>query len=69
VIQLGKSTANKLEKKKRELLIWTAKHINKPAQHFLEGLPAVLEEEMPGGRKLLVVHGSRYQTMMTFIRA
>ena len=50
VIQLGK--------KKRELLIWTAKHINKPAQHFLEGLPFALEEEMPGERKLLVVHGS-----------
>ena len=58
VIQLGKSTADNLQKKKKELLIWTAKHINKPTQHFLEGLPFALEEEMPGGRKLLVVHGS-----------
>ncbi len=38
--------------------IWTAKHIKKSAEHFLEGLPSTLEEELPGGRKLLVVHGS-----------
>ena len=58
VIQQGKSAAAKLQKKKRELLIWTAKHVKKSAEHFLELLPPSLEEEIPGGRKLLVVHGS-----------
>jgi predicted phosphodiesterase len=58
VIQLGKPAAAKLQRKKRELLIWTAKHINKSAEHFLELLPQTLEEPLPGGRRLLVVHGS-----------
>jgi putative phosphoesterase len=58
VIQLGKPAAAKLQKKKRELLIWTAKHIKKSAEHFLELLPQNLEKDLPGGRKLLVVHGS-----------
>ena len=58
VIKHGKSTADKLQKKKRELLFWTAKHIRKSAQTFLESLPSSIEEEMPAGRKLLVVHGS-----------
>ena len=58
VIQQGKEIAAKMPKKKRELLFWTAKHIKKPAQRFLEGLPAMLEEELQVGRKLLVVHGS-----------
>ena len=58
LIQQGKSTASKMQKKKRELLIWTAKHLTKSAQHFLESLAPSMEEEIPGGRKLLVVHGS-----------
>ena len=58
VIKHGKSTADKLQKKKKELLFWTAKHIRKSAQTFLESLPSSIEEEMPAGRKLLVVHGS-----------
>ena len=58
VINNGKSTAAKIQKKKRELLFWTAKHINKSSLHFLESLPASLEEDIPAGDKLLVVHGS-----------
>ena len=58
VIVEGKSTADKLQKKKRELLMWTTKHLKKSALHYLEGLPPSLEEGVPGGRKLLVVHGS-----------
>ena len=58
VIQQGKDVAAKMPKKKRELLFWTAKHIKKSAQRFLEGLPIMLEEELPARRKLLVVHGS-----------
>lgn len=58
VIKQGKSAAAKLQKKKRELLVWTAKHVKKSAEHFLDTLPASLEEEILGGRQLLVVHGS-----------
>lgn len=58
VIKHGKSAASTLQKKKKELLIWTAKHTRKSVQHFLESLPTSIQEEMPGGRKLLVVHGS-----------
>jgi putative phosphoesterase len=58
VIQCGKSSIESLPKKKRELVIWTAKHLGKTAQRFLRGLPVSLEEKLPGGRNLLVVHGS-----------
>jgi putative phosphoesterase len=58
VIEHGKSAVESLQKKKRELVIWTAKHMGKTAQRFLRDLPVSLEEELPGGRKLLVVHGS-----------
>jgi putative phosphoesterase len=58
VIKQGKSAVESLQKKKRELVIWTAKHLGKTAQRFLQDLPASLEEELPGGHKLLVVHGS-----------
>jgi putative phosphoesterase len=58
VIEHGKSAVDSLQKKKRELVIWTAKHLGKTAQRFLRDLPVSLEEELPGGRKLLVVHGS-----------
>jgi len=58
VIEHGKSAVDSLQKKKRELVIWTAKHLGKTAQRFLRDLPVSLEEELPDGRKLLVVHGS-----------
>ena len=58
VIKHGKSTADKVQKGKKELLFWTVKHNRKSAQTFLESLPPNIEEEMPAGRKLLVVHGS-----------
>jgi putative phosphoesterase len=58
VIKHGKSTVESLQKKKRELVIWAAKHLGKTAQRFLSDLPESLEQELPGGRSLLVVHGS-----------
>ena len=58
VIKHGKSAVESLQKKKRELVIWTAKHLGKTAQCFLRNLPVSLEDELPGGRNLLVVHGS-----------
>ena len=58
VIKYGKSSIESLQRKKRELVMWTAKHLGKPAQRFLRGLPVSLKEELPGGRTLLVVHGS-----------
>jgi len=57
-IKYGKSAVESLQKKKRELVIWTAKHLEKKAQRFLLDLPESLEEVLPGGRNLLVVHGS-----------
>ena len=57
-IKYGKSAVESLQKKKRELVMWTAKHLGTPAQRFLRGLPVSLKEELPGGRTLLVVHGS-----------
>jgi len=58
VIKCGKSSVESLQKKKRELVMWTAKHLGKPAQRFLRGLPVSLKEELPGRHNLLVVHGS-----------
>ncbi len=58
VIKHGKAVVESLQKKKRELVLWTAKHLGKTAQRFLENLPESLTEELPGGRSLLVVHGS-----------
>jgi putative phosphoesterase len=58
VIKYGKSAVESLQKKKRELVMWTANHLEKTAQRFLRDLPVSLEEELPGGRNLLVVHGS-----------
>jgi putative phosphoesterase len=58
VIKDGKSSIESLPKKKRELVMWTANHLAKPAQRFLGGLPVSLKEELNGGLNLLVVHGS-----------
>jgi diadenosine tetraphosphatase ApaH/serine/threonine PP2A family protein phosphatase len=58
VVKDGKSSIESLPKKKRELVMWTADHLGKPAQRFLGGLPVSLKEELNGGLSLLVVHGS-----------
>ena len=58
VIKEGESAVDDLQKKKRKLVIWTAKNMKKSAQRFLESLPTKLERELPGARRLLVVHGS-----------
>jgi putative phosphoesterase len=54
----GESAMATLPKDKRKLIAWTVKHIGKNARRFLAGLPENFEMELPGGRKLLVVHGS-----------
>jgi putative phosphoesterase len=58
VVKHGRSSVSDMQKKKRELLVWTAKHIGKASRRFLAGLPASIKQEMPGGRRLLVVHSS-----------
>jgi putative phosphoesterase len=58
VSKKGKSVVAALPKKKRDLLLWTVKRLEKAARRFLAGLPENLEKDLPGGRKLLVVHGS-----------
>lgn len=58
VIQNGAAAIKTLQKKRRELLAWTAGHIDKNARRFLEGLPERLERKLPSGVSLLVVHGS-----------
>ncbi len=58
VINHGESVVDKLPKKKRELVFWTVKHTGKSAQRFLAKLPEKLEQQLPGGFSLLMVHGS-----------
>jgi putative phosphoesterase len=58
VIREGEAAAASLQKKKRELLIWTANQITNVAEQFIAGLPETIIEELPGKRRLLVVHGS-----------
>jgi len=58
IIEHGASAVAALQKKKRTVAIWTAKHIGKTAQRFLAGLQENIEQELPDGLKLLVVHGS-----------
>jgi putative phosphoesterase len=58
VIKNGESAVAALQKKKRKLVIWTADHVGKTAQRFLEGLPERINQELPAGRKVLIVHGS-----------
>ena len=58
VIREGETAAASLQKKKRELLIWTANQITNVAEQFIAGLPETITEELPGKRRLVVVHGS-----------
>lgn len=58
VIEHGESAVKDLQKKKRALVIWTAKAINKPARRFLTSLAGQIEEEYPPKYRILVVHGS-----------
>jgi putative phosphoesterase len=58
VIEHGESAVATLQKKKKALVVWTAKHLSKSARRFLTNLPESIEEELPLGGRLLVVHGS-----------
>lgn len=58
VISNGDDAGVAMAKKKRELLIWTAKHLKKAAWAFLEALPERLEQPLAENRNLLMVHGS-----------
>ncbi len=57
-IENGETVVEGLQKKKRELIKWTAKNTNKATRRFLSDLPEKIEQILPTGRKLLVVHGS-----------
>jgi putative phosphoesterase len=58
VTQKGMSATCGMKKKKREILLWTVKHIDKQNLDYLSGLPDHLDLQLAGGNKLLVVHGS-----------
>ncbi|HTY81991.1 MAG TPA: metallophosphoesterase family protein [Dehalococcoidales bacterium] len=58
VIKNGKSAVAGLQKKKKAVVVWTAKNLKKTSRQYLKDLPESIEEELPGGHKLLVVHGS-----------
>jgi putative phosphoesterase len=58
VISNGKSAVAQLQKKKRAVVTWTARHLEDTARHYLAGLPQNLGQELPDGLKLLIVHGS-----------
>jgi putative phosphoesterase len=54
----GSSGAAGMKAKKRKILLWTVKHVADRARHYLADLPETLSLRLPGGYKLLVVHGS-----------
>lgn len=49
---------NKMSARKRKVLEWTRKHTTAEAQRFLRGLPPAIEAGLPGGSRMLLVHGS-----------
>ncbi len=54
----GASAAARMKKKKRKILLWTAAHLSKQSRRYLAGLPEHIARRLPGGTKLLIVHGS-----------
>jgi putative phosphoesterase len=50
-------TAN-MKKKKREILLWTVRNINQQNRKYLSNLPHDLDLKLPGGKNILVFHGS-----------
>jgi putative phosphoesterase len=57
ILKEGDSTSAGMKSKKREILLWTVRHLGEQAQKYLSGLPETLSLRI-GGHKLLVVHGS-----------
>jgi putative phosphoesterase len=58
----GRSAAAGMKQKKRKILLWTVAHLDDWTRGYLAGLPDHLTLRVPGGRKLLVVHGSPLST-------
>jgi putative phosphoesterase len=58
VAKRGVSAAAKMKQKKRKILLWTLAHLGDQARRYLAGLPENLSLGLPGGHKLLLVHGS-----------
>jgi putative phosphoesterase len=50
--------ARKMKPGKWRILDWTRTHIDAHAEAFLRGLPDRILERLPGGRSMLIVHGS-----------
>lgn len=58
VIKKGAASVADLQRKKQKILLWTASHIRQRTQEYLASLPEQLHLDFPGGRKILVVHGT-----------
>ncbi len=58
VAKQGRSATARMKQKKRKILLWTAAHLDDWARGYLAGLPDHLTLRVPGGRRVLVVHGS-----------
>jgi putative phosphoesterase len=58
VAKQGRSAAARMKRKKRKILLWTVAHLEDWIGGYLGNLPHHLTLQVPGGRKLLVVHGS-----------
>ncbi|HUN54621.1 MAG TPA: metallophosphoesterase family protein [Smithella sp.] len=54
----GTSSTADMKKKKREILLWTVRNINNQNRKYLSNLPHYLDLKFPGGKTILVVHGS-----------
>ena len=54
----GTSSTADMKKKKREILLWTVRNINNQNRKYLSNLPHYLDLKLPGGKNILVVHGS-----------
>src|SRR5512136_1054233 len=58
VAKQGRSATARMKEKKRKILLWTVAHLDDWARSYLAGLSDHLTLRVPGGRKVLVVHGS-----------
>ena len=58
VTKRGLSAAQGMKGKKQKILLWTVNHLGKQRRRYLAGLPEHLSYGLPGGLRLLVVHGS-----------
>lgn len=52
------SRLKRMKKKKRRILEWTAGSLGKKEKKYLKSLPGEMTVSLPGGRELLLVHGS-----------